>query len=267
MERFSIETLATSWQYDTPGTILDDAVFDSIYLRAKAGDLTIFIAGGSFSSFTPIFRTESGNELYGRKGLMVTAKALVRQETLAAVRIAKLLTALSRTGSFVFIQISTGVAGLDWTSLDEFQEWICEAPSLTNQPLLHGARQLFTKLRYCTPATVVTLTTERHRLREVRIVPRPLLETDKTTMLLDLASRLVAAAASMSPPTSFNILDPFPLDEPEMGEEVTFATPLNRGTIIRKSNDFARTRRLSVDYAKPTSRLQRTLLLSISVRI
>ena len=146
LERFSIEAIVTSWQYDTPGTILDDAVFDSIYLRAKAGDLKICIAGGSFSSFTPIFRTESGNELYGRKGLMVTAKALVRQETFAAVRIAKLLTALSRTGSFVFIQISTGVAGLDWTSLDEFQEWICEAPSLINQPLLHGARQLFTKL-------------------------------------------------------------------------------------------------------------------------
>ena len=77
---------------------------------------------------------------------MVTAKALVRQETLAAVRIAKLLTALSRTGSFVFVQISTGKEGLDWTALDEFQEWICEAPSLLNQPLLHGARRLFSKL-------------------------------------------------------------------------------------------------------------------------
>ena len=60
------------------------------------------------------------------------------------------------------------------------------------------------------------------------------MEDDKSRMLLYLATRLIAAAASMSPPTSFNARDPFPLDTPEVGEDVTFSTPLHGGTIKLK---------------------------------
>ena len=72
----------------------------------------------------------------------------------------------------------------------------------------------------------------------MRLVLRPTEENDKSSMLLTSAARLVAVAASMSPPTVFNVLDPFPLDEPDVGE-VTFSTPLNPGTISRKANDIA----------------------------
>ena len=105
-----------------PETILDDAVFDAIYQSAVTGDLKIFIACGAFVAFTKLFRSRSGSETYGLKGLMATAKALVRQESSAVIRIAKLLTALSRTGAFVFIQITTGLNGFDWTELDEFRD-------------------------------------------------------------------------------------------------------------------------------------------------
>ena len=219
-----------------PDTILDDAVFDDMYHSAVNGDLKIFIACGAFVTFTKPFRSQSGSEMYGLKGLMATAKALVRQESLAAIRIAKLLTALSRTGAFVFIQITTGINGFDWTELDEFRDWITD---VSTQPVLHGARSLFQRLRYSTPVCSSTLTTETHRLRDLHLVPRPAEEDERSRTLLALASRLIAAAVSISPPTEFNVRDPFPLDEHAISEEVTFSTPLNRGTVHRKVNDIA----------------------------
>ena len=118
-----------------PDTLLDDAVFDSIYQSAVDGEVKVFIACGAFSTSTSVFRAPDGAELYGRKGLMTTAKALVRQETLAAVRLAKLLTALSRIDAFVFIQITTGPNGYDWEELDEFRDWIRDASDGSTQPL------------------------------------------------------------------------------------------------------------------------------------
>ena len=64
-----------------PDTILDDAVFDDMYHSAVNGDLNIFIACGAFVTFTKLFRSQSGSEMYGLEGLMATAKALVRQES------------------------------------------------------------------------------------------------------------------------------------------------------------------------------------------
>ena len=98
---------------------MDDATADRLEANARAGRVDAFIACGSFHTFRSLFRDSTGPGMYGVKNLAATQKALIRQESLAVVRIARLISLMNEVGGFVFVQVSAGAGSTDWTELDE----------------------------------------------------------------------------------------------------------------------------------------------------
>ena len=116
-QEFEVE--ATTWRYDVVDTSLDDATADRLEADARAGRVDALIACGSFLTFRSLFRDTTGPGMYGVKNLTATQKALIRQESLAVVRLARLIDLMNAVGGFVFVQISAGTGSTDWTELDE----------------------------------------------------------------------------------------------------------------------------------------------------